>query len=50
MASIFSKLGRFAQSPQGRRFAEKAKGMASDPQNRQKIDDLRRRVARKKAA
>ena len=45
MASMMSKLARFAQSPQGRRMADKAKRFASDPKNRQKIEGYRKKFA-----
>jgi hypothetical protein len=40
-----SRIAQFARSPQGRKLAGQAKRWASDPKNRQKIDDVRRRVA-----
>jgi len=45
MASMMSKLARFAQSPQGRRMADKAKQVASDPKNKQKIEGYRKKFA-----
>jgi hypothetical protein len=45
--SLLTKVSRFARSPQGRRAAEQAKRFASDPKNRQKIERLRGRFARK---
>ena len=45
MASMMSKLARFAQSPQGRRVADKAKQFASDPKNKQKIEGYRKKFA-----
>ena len=45
MASMMSKLARFAQSPQGRRMADKAKELASDPKNKQKIEGYRKKFA-----
>lgn len=47
MAGLLSKVARFAQSPQGRRMADKAKRYASDPKNRQKIEGYRRKFANK---
>ena len=48
MASLVGKLARFAQSPQGRELtrkaAQRAKEFADKPENRQKVQDLRRRV------
>lgn len=39
MASLFTKIARFAASPQGRRMIVKAKRMASDPRTRQQAKD-----------
>lgn len=47
--SLLSKAARFARSPQGRKAVEQAKKLANDPKNRQKIDDLRRRVTNRPA-
>lgn len=48
MASLVGKLARFARSPQGRELtrkaAERAKQFAEKPENREKAEDLRRRV------
>ena len=48
MASLFSKVAQFANSPQGkqaiRSATEKAQELANDPKTRAKIDDVRRRV------
>lgn len=43
--SLFTSAARFARSPAGRKALEKARTMAADPKNKQKIDDLRRRLA-----
>ncbi len=48
MAGLMSKVARFAQSPQGRKLAERAKRASSDPKNRQKIEELRGRISRKR--
>ena len=40
MAGLFSKVTKFASSPQGRAAIAKAKAAANDPKNRQKFDDL----------
>ena len=45
MAGMMSKLARFAQSPQGRQMADKAKRFASDPKNKQKIEGYRKKFA-----
>jgi hypothetical protein len=48
MASLFSKVAQFANSPKGkeaiRSATEKAEALAKDPKTRAKIDDVRRRV------
>ncbi len=47
MASLFSKLTQFANTPKGRQViaqaTEKAQQLAKDPTTRAKIDDARRR-------
>ena len=47
MASLFSKLTQFANTPKGRQViaqaTEKAQQLAKDPKTRAKIDDVRRR-------
>ena len=47
MASLFSKLTQFANTPKGRQViaqaTEKAQQLAKDPKNRAKIEDVRRR-------
>jgi len=43
--SVFSSAVRFARSPQGKRAIAQAKKLASDPKNKQKLEELRRRVA-----
>lgn len=48
MAGLMSKVARFAQSPQGRKLAERAKQVTHDPKNRRKIEELRDRVSRKR--
>jgi hypothetical protein len=50
MAGLMNKIARFARSPQGRQMADKAKRMASDPKNRQKIEQYRRKFANRRAA
>jgi hypothetical protein len=48
MASIISRLSRFARSPQGRQLTRKAMEMAKDPATRAKIQDAQRRYAQSK--
>lgn len=47
--SLFTSAARFARSPAGRKALQKAKTMASDPKNKQKIEDLRRKLADRQA-
>jgi hypothetical protein len=45
MPSPFLKqIAKFARSPEGRKVAEEAKRLASDPATRKRIDDARRRL------
>jgi hypothetical protein len=48
MASLFTKVVQFANSPKGkqavRQATEKAQQLAKDPRTRAKIDDVRRRI------
>ena len=45
MAGFMNKVAKFARSPQGRKMADQAKRYASDPKNRQKIDQYRKKFA-----
>jgi hypothetical protein len=45
MASMFSKIARFARSPQGRKMTDQAKRYASDPKNKQKIEGYRKKFS-----
>lgn len=45
--SLFSKVTRFASSPQGRALVDKAKQAAQDPKNREKIEQIRSKRGRK---
>ena len=47
MAGLFSKVARFASSPQGQRAIAKARAAASDPKNRAKINEMVTKVQRK---
>jgi hypothetical protein len=48
-SSLFTKLSQFASSPQGQKMIREATGkaqkFASDPKNRARIEDLRRRFS-----
>ena len=48
MPSLMNRIVRFARSPQGRRLATDAKRFASDPKNRQRFDELRKRLAQRR--
>jgi hypothetical protein len=48
MPSMMSRLARFARSPQGRKLASQAQRWASDPKNRQKIEGVRQRMAKRR--
>jgi hypothetical protein len=43
--SLLSSAVRFARSPQGKRVLAQAKKVASDPKNKEKLDQLRERAA-----
>ncbi len=47
MAGLFSKVAKFASSPQGQRAIAKARAAASDPKNRAKINEMMTKVQRK---
>lgn len=50
MASLFSKVTKFARSPKGQRMiqqgTEKAQSLSKDPKTRAKIEQARRRFGR----
>ena len=43
MALLSNRIKKFVQSPQGQQLIDKAKAEASKPENRRKLEDLRRR-------
>jgi hypothetical protein len=45
MPGLMSKLSKLARSPQGKRAMSEAQRLAKDPKTRNKIDDVKRRVA-----
>jgi hypothetical protein len=45
--ALLNKLTTFARSPQGRKLAEQAKKVASDPATKRKIDDARQRLMKR---
>ena len=48
MASLTKRIMKFVQSPRGRQLMERAKVEASKPENRRKLDQLRRRYLDKR--
>ena len=46
--SMLSRISKLASGPQGRRLANEAKRIARDPDTRRKIEEARRRFARKR--
>jgi hypothetical protein len=48
MPSLISRISRFARSPQGRQLTRKAQEYVSKPENRNKIAELRTRLAKKR--
>lgn len=40
MAGLFSKVSKFARSPQGQKLMQQAQAAAKDPKNRAKVEDL----------
>jgi hypothetical protein len=48
--SLLTSAARLARSPQGRKAIQQARKLAADPKNKQKIDDLRRRIAKRGSA
>ena len=45
--SLFSKVSRFARSEQGKKAMDKAKDFASKPETKEKIEQVREKVAKK---
>jgi hypothetical protein len=43
--SLFSKVSKFARSPQGKKVISQAQQMAKDPNTKRKIADVRARFA-----
>jgi hypothetical protein len=49
MASLMSKITRFARSPQGQEMSQKAMRFARSPEGKRKIAQARQRLASKRA-
>jgi hypothetical protein len=41
------RIGKFAKSPQGKKFINQAQEMAKDPATKKKIEDARQRLMKK---
>ena len=48
MPSFMNRIVRFARSPQGKRLTASAKRFASDPRNRQRFEEVRKRLAQRR--
>ncbi len=42
--SLLGRIGKFAQSPQGKKLMKQAQDLAKDPRTKQKIDEARQRL------
>ncbi len=45
--SVFKKVSEFAKSDQGKKMVEQAKSYASDPKNKQKIEQVKNKLTGK---
>jgi hypothetical protein len=48
--SLLGRIGKFAKSPQGKKFMNQAQQMAKDPATKQKIADARKRLMKRDSA
>jgi hypothetical protein len=48
MASITKRIKDFARSPRGQQLIEQAKEQARKPENRRKVEELRRRYLKRR--
>jgi hypothetical protein len=48
MASVIKRLKDFAQSRRGQQLIEQAKGQARKPENRRKLEELRKRYGKRR--
>jgi hypothetical protein len=48
MASVTKLIKDFARSPKGRQLVDQVKEQASKPENRRKLEELRRRYAKRR--
>lgn len=47
MASIVQKIKEYLRSPQGRALTDRAKQVAKDPKNKQRVQDVVRRIRKR---
>jgi hypothetical protein len=45
--SLLGRIGKFAKSPQGKKMMQQAQQIAKDPKTKQKIEEVRGRLAHK---
>jgi hypothetical protein len=48
--SFMGRIGKFAKSPQGKKFINQAQEMAKDPATKKKIADARQRLMKRDSA
>jgi len=48
MASLVDRVARLMRSPQGQRLAQRAQQLARDPSTRQKLEQLRARLMKRR--
>lgn len=46
--SLFSKVAKFARTPQGRQMIDQAQRAAKDPENRRKVESVVRQLRNRK--
>jgi hypothetical protein len=44
MPSLMDRISKFARSKEGKELADEAKKLASDPKNRRRLDDVRKKL------
>jgi hypothetical protein len=48
--SLLGRIGKFVQTPQGKKLVRQAQDLAKDPETKQKIDEARDRLAHRNEA
>jgi len=48
MPSLLNRISTFAKSPQGRRLADRAQGIAKSPATRRRVEQARQRFAKRR--